>query len=162
MSGLDPFSFKTEAARNVYYKDLQYADILRNINQYIGQKVTFHGVVKGLKRDSITSTGLLFCGNNPDYDESFAITFSYNDYPNFIEGDNVYFYGVISGTSQYTVQNTGRDDDGQVRETFNLDTYFYDSDTKIENYTMTPQEQKYYYGDYTVYDYFQTIPNPEL
>lgn len=43
-----------------------------------------------------------------------------------------------------------------MRETFNLDTYFYEPDTKIENYTMTPQEQKYYYGDYTVYDYFQT------
>lgn len=144
LSQLNPFDFKAEAARNMYYKDLNHLDILRNINSYIGTKVSFHGNVESLKRDPTTSTGLLSCGR-PNYDDNFVISFSYDGYPNFIDADSVYLYGVITGTSQYHTE------DGESHETFNVDVYFYDTAGNTENYQLTQEEQNYYYGNYTVY-----------
>lgn len=146
ISQLDPFQFKAETARNMSVNDWTYSDLLRNIDSHIGEKVMFHGAVKSLTRDQVTSTGLLVCGGLPDYKENFVISFTYDGYPKFIESDAVFLYGVITGTTTYTTN------DGESHETFQMDAYFYDMDTGTKNQPLTEEEEKYYYGNYSVYE----------
>lgn len=146
ISQLNPFDFKAETARNMSVNGWSYSDLLRNIESHIGEKVVFHGTVEDLKRDQVTSTGLLACGGIPDYNENFVISFTYDGYPKFIESDAVFLYGVITGTSTYTTN------DGESHETFQMDAYFYDMDSGTENQPLTKQEENYYYGNYMVYE----------
>ncbi len=146
ISKLDPFQFKAETARNMSVNGWTYSDLLRNIDSHIGEKVMFHGTVKSLTRDQVTSTGLLVCGGIPDYNENFVISFTYDGYPKFIESDPVFLYGVITGTSTYTTN------DGESHETFQMDAYFYDMDSGTDNQPLTEEEAKYFYGNYSVYE----------
>jgi hypothetical protein len=143
---MSPFQFKTEASR--HRNNLGYSDILRNVSQYTDISVTFQGTVVDINRDPNGTTGLIARDDNMN-NEKYIVCFSFDEDPGILKGDYIYIYGYPVSMTTYT--NTERDSRTTQEDTILVDVYYYDMySQEIDDYQLTQEEKKYFYGDYSV------------